>query len=165
MEAINWEELKKPFTYEELDWVVIFSMMKGSTPWLEIVAHVDARAVMNRLDSVVGPSNWWDEYEEGPNGGVMCRLTIRTPDGNLTKCDGAEGDAKIGGKKAGYSNALKRAAVKFGIGRYLYDMPRMFAELMKDQKKHYYRYKIDPKNTVWWMPDADAIKAIKEANK
>ncbi len=78
---------------------------------------------MNRLDNVLGPENWWDEYVP-PENSVLCRLTIRLPDGStLTKSDagGYAGMADPGDDdKSGYSDAFKRAAVKFGVARYLY---------------------------------------------
>jgi hypothetical protein len=37
----------------------------------------------------------------------------------ISRCDGAD-DTNIEGAKGGLSDAFKRAAVKFGIGRYLY---------------------------------------------
>jgi hypothetical protein len=86
-------------------------------------SYVTARSVMNRLDDVLGPTNWWDRYVPGENG-VLCELTIRLPDGSiLTKCDVGgyaamqdEGD----NEKSGVSDAIKRAAIKLGVGRYLY---------------------------------------------
>lgn len=86
-------------------------------------AYVTARTVMNRLDAVLSPENWWDEYIPNANS-VLCRLSIRLPDGQvLTKADagGYAGMADQGDDdKSGYSDAFKRAAVKFGVGRYLY---------------------------------------------
>jgi len=85
--------------------------------------YVTARTVMNRLDSVLGPESWWDEFIPGENS-VLCRLTIRLPDGTtLTKSDagGYAGMADSGDDdKSGFSDAFKRAAVKFGVARYLY---------------------------------------------
>lgn len=85
--------------------------------------YITARVAMNRLDNVVGPEGWWDEYTPHTNS-VLCRLTIRLPDGStLTKCDagGHAGMADAGDDdKSGYSDAFKRACVKFGVGRYLY---------------------------------------------
>src|SRR3954470_9307641 len=85
--------------------------------------YITARTVMNRLDNVLGPENWWDEYSPNENS-VLCRLTIRLPDGStLTKSDagGYAGMADSGDDdKSGYSDAFKRAAVKFGVARYLY---------------------------------------------
>jgi hypothetical protein len=85
--------------------------------------YITARTAMNRLDNVLGPENWWDEYVPSENS-VLCRLTIRLPDGTtLTKCDagGYAGMADSGDDdKSGYSDSFKRAAVKFGVARYLY---------------------------------------------
>jgi hypothetical protein len=85
--------------------------------------YITARTAMNRLDHVLGPENWWDEYAPSENS-VLCRLTIRLPDGStLTKCDagGYAGMADSGDDdKSGYSDAFKRACVKFGVARYLY---------------------------------------------
>ena len=51
--------------------------------------YITARMVMNRLDEVLGPANWWDDYEPIENA-IVCRLTLRLPDGvTLTKCDAA----------------------------------------------------------------------------
>jgi hypothetical protein len=95
--------------------------------------YITARTAMNRLDSVLGPELWWDDYQ--PSGdSVICRLTIRLPDGTtVTKADagGYAGmetrnrngeyvrDEENDGKSA-FSDAFKRAAAKFGVGRYLY---------------------------------------------
>ncbi len=98
--------------------------------------YITARTVMNRLDDVLGPANWWDEYMPLENS-VICRLTIRLPDGTtLTKSDagGYAGMADSGDDdKSGFSDAFKRAAVKFGIGRYLYrdGVPRFVHERMR----------------------------------
>jgi hypothetical protein len=85
--------------------------------------YITARTIMNRLDDVVGPSNWWDDYQPLEHS-VICRLTVRLPDGTtLTKCDagGYAGMADPGDDdKSGFADAFKRAAVKFGVGRYLY---------------------------------------------
>lgn len=85
--------------------------------------YITARTAMNRLDSVLGPENWWDEYKAGEHS-VECLLTIRLPDGStLTKADagGYAGMADQGDDdKSGYSDGFKRACVKFGVGRYLY---------------------------------------------
>jgi hypothetical protein len=85
--------------------------------------YITARTAMNRLDNVLGPEGWWDEYCPGEKS-VLCKLTIRLPDGStLTKADagGYAGMSDSGDDdKSGYSDAFKRACSKFGVGRYLY---------------------------------------------
>ena len=44
--------------------------------------YVTARNVMNRLDEVLGPENWWDDFVPLEHS-VICRLTIRLPDGTV----------------------------------------------------------------------------------
>lgn len=85
--------------------------------------YVNARVVMNRLDAVLGPENWRDEYTPHEHS-VECRLSVRMPGGEwITKADaGAYAGMSDQGDddKSGYSDAFKRAAVKFGVARYLY---------------------------------------------
>mgnify|MGYP001065141831 CR=1 FL=1 len=96
------------------------------------IAYVEARAVMDRLDEVVGPGNWKDSYRiladrrDGESGQVEveCRLAIRLDDRWVVKADVGSGDDL----KAAYSDALKRAGVKWGIGRYLYSLPAVWAD-------------------------------------
>jgi hypothetical protein len=85
---------------------------------------------MDRLDAVVGPENWKDEYYPSPLGnGFECRLSIRLGDGSwVTKVDGAE-PTQIESIKGAYSDSLKRAAVKWGIGRYLYRLPLVWVPI------------------------------------
>lgn len=84
--------------------------------------YVTARTVMDRLDSVLGPANWWDHYQIIP-GGILCAITIKLPNGELvTKEDagGPQGMKDPGDDlKSAFSDAFKRAAVKFGVARYL----------------------------------------------
>lgn len=87
------------------------------------LSYITARTAMNRLDAVLGPENWWDEYVPGDKS-VICKLTICLPDGmTITKQDagGYAGMADQGDDdKSGFSDAFKRAAAKFGVARYLY---------------------------------------------
>ena len=109
-----WQELSEPFPDGEIKF-----LPKGGKK----MAYITARAVMNRLDSVLGPENWWDAYQPNEHS-VECRLTVKLPDGQtVTKVDaGAYAGMSDQGDddKSGYSDAFKRAAVKFGIGRHLY---------------------------------------------
>jgi hypothetical protein len=83
------------------------------------LAYITSRAVMDRLDEVLGPENWKDEYAPGPDGGVICGLSLRIGSEWITKWDGAE-NTEFEAIKGGLSDAFKRAGYKWGIGRYLY---------------------------------------------
>jgi hypothetical protein len=100
------------------------------------IAYVDARVIQDRLDDVLGVAGWQDEYDCLPDGGVVCRLRLRLGDEWITKMDvGGQSEQPDEGdrRKAAFSDALKRAAVKFGIGRYLYRLPSQWVDY--DPKK------------------------------
>jgi hypothetical protein len=95
------------------------------------LAYVDARTIQDRLDEVLGVEGWQDDYEILPDGSVLCRLQLRLGDEWVTKVDvGGPSEQPDGGDrlKAAFSDALKRAAVKFGIGRYLYRLPSQWVD-------------------------------------
>jgi hypothetical protein len=86
---------------------------------------------MRRLDAVVGPANWSFDFDVLSPDGKMVRgkLTVL----GVTKCDAGEGSSEDEVLKSAVSDALKRAAVHFGIGRYLYYLPSVWAPY--DQRK------------------------------
>jgi hypothetical protein len=136
-----WEQLAEPFPLEATHWRV-GSVTKDKKRGVAL-AYIDARDVMDRLDRVVGPENWQDHYEETPSGRVICTITIRhdanaaAGDGPYTvaiKSDGA-GDTSYEGAKGAISDAFKRAAVKFGVGRYLYSLSAPWVEIDKGRIK------------------------------
>lgn len=113
-------KLSEHFPPHKVSWRV-GSTNKEKTKGMAL-AYIDARDVMQRLDDAVGPMDWQDHYEETPSGRVICTLAIRCPETQewIKKSDGA-GSTGFEGEKGGISDAFKRAAVKWGIGRYLYD--------------------------------------------
>jgi hypothetical protein len=95
------------------------------------LAYVDARVIQDRLDDVLGVTGWQDDYECLPDGSVVCRLRLRMGEEWITKVDvGGPSEQPDGGDrmKAAFSDALKRAAVKFGVGRYLYRLPSQWID-------------------------------------
>jgi len=106
--------LKQPFSKNELTW-----RPGGGGNYL---AYIDARCAMKRLDDVVGIDGWQDSYKS-LDGRTVCELSLKINGVWITKTDGA-GDTNIEGAKGGLSDAFKRAAVKFGVGRYLYYIPK-----------------------------------------
>lgn len=125
-EPTVWDLLKDPWQPNRIHWRV-GSRNKEKTKGA-MLAYIDARDVMVRLDTVLGPENWQDEYIETPTGRLICRLSIRINGEWITKSDGA-GDTQVEGQKGAISDAFKRAAVKFGVGRYLYMLDAQWIDL------------------------------------
>lgn len=95
------------------------------------LAYVDARVVADRLDDVFGVDGWQDDYEPLADGNVLCRLKVKIGDEWIGKTDvGGPSEQPDGGDrvKAAFSDALKRTAVKLGIGRYLYRLPTLWVD-------------------------------------
>ena len=103
--------LKRPFALSQLKW------RKGQGGSGELV-YITARDVMDRLDQVFGVSGWSPRSEWIGNR-IVCKLSCEVEGLWVTKSDGAD-DSNIEGAKGGLSDALKRSAVQWGIGRYLY---------------------------------------------
>lgn len=119
------------------------------------LAYLDARAVMDRLDEVLSPAGWQDEYTFLGDGSVVCTLRCRFGSGGewVTKTDvGGQSEQPDAGdrRKAAVSDALKRAAIKVGIGRYLYRLPPVWADY-DPQKKRFVR---TPALPAWALPAA-----------
>lgn len=127
-EQFDLKKLGEPFDPKEIDWRIGQAGSKDNKPWAKVLAYIDARAVMDRLDAVVGPENWKERYwKEGA--GWMCGLSIRVGGEWVEKVDGSE-ETDIEGFKGGISKALVRAGVKWGIGRYLYNLGDGWAQIV-----------------------------------
>src|SRR5215211_9300397 len=110
---------------------VRFKIQNTAGDVAQVAAYVDARLVFDRLDLVCG-RRWTASFEELPKQllpplcdrdgqplarppiHVRCRLTCF----GVTREDVGEGEDP----KAAFSDAIKRAAVHFGVGRVLYAM-------------------------------------------
>lgn len=121
------EQLSAEFPREELGWLPKLTQKKDKSNYMKkgiqvamCLAHLDSRHIQNRLDEVLGPFGWSDDYVPGPIGNsIKCYLTIKMEDKEVTKSDVGVPSA-FDKEKGAISDALKRAAVKYGIGRYLY---------------------------------------------
>lgn len=85
------------------------------------VAYIDARDVQDLLDNVIGASCWQCKYEEH-KGNLFCSIGIFDPtlEQWVWKSDcGTESNVEK--EKGEASDSFKRAAVMWGIGRFLYN--------------------------------------------
>lgn len=131
MKAADISRLAEPFAPSDVEWkpgATTRDKSKGLA-----MAYLTSRAVQQRFDDVCGPADWRNEFREGPGGGVLCGISVRVDreDGTsewVTKWDGAD-NSQVEAVKGGLSGATKRAAVQWGVGRYLYDLPATWVRL------------------------------------
>lgn len=117
------DELRRPFHPSQISWKP--GAVKGERAMA--LAYADLRTYMNRLDEVCGP-DWSVAYEPWGEDRIICRLTIcgvtRSSTGEMSAQDEKN---EMGGTVA-ESQAFKRAAVMFGLSRYLYTWPTGWAD-------------------------------------
>lgn len=133
--------LAAEFPRESVHWRVQGSPFERNGKFSAMaLAYIDARDVMDRLDDVCGAENWQSRYTETPRGRILCEIGIHTDKGWVWKSDGA-GDTAVEKEKGGISDSLKRAAVQWGIGRYLYrlDSPWVQCEVRSKDGKNYWK--------------------------
>jgi hypothetical protein len=123
------EKLAAPFPAGEVSWKP-GATTKDKTRAMAL-AYVDPRAYMDRLNEVVG-GDWSDTYTVQNDGQiVVCHLTILGSTRADVGEDDSTGDHDSGPKNKATTSAaqaFKRACVKFGLGAYLYRLPRTWAE-------------------------------------
>ncbi len=138
--------LKQPFPLSVVHWRTGATNAKKlkCKPWEATsgiaLAYIDARDVMKRFDDVCG-DYWQVEY---PFDGC-CRIGVKIGDEWVWRSNGA-GETQVEGEKGKYSDAFKRAAVLWGVGRYLYYLPNVWCNLKNGNIAN------PPKMPSWAMP-------------
>ena len=110
---------------------------RDGTPFMKPLFYIDRQHVIDRLDEVLTPLNWTDEYHQAGTA-TVCKLSICI-DGEWYSKSDSSGDTEIGGEKGAATGAFKRAASKWGVGLYLYKI---------DNDQHLPGYHVG-KNTVF----------------
>lgn len=142
---MDLEALKAPFNPTLISWrcgAMNSDKTKGIATKGIALAYLNARDVMERLDEVCGVSGWQARYpfigccEIGikitwthcRDSKIVDATTFKVDKEWVWKSNGA-GQSDIEAEKGQYSDAFKRAAVLWGIGRYLYDLPNTWYPL------------------------------------
>jgi len=118
--------LSRPFPATQISWRV-GATNKDKTKGIAL-AYLDARDVMTRLDEACGFQGWQCRYPLADSGLLICEIGIKLGGEWLWRANGA-GDTQVEAEKGKCSDAFKRAAVLWGVGRYLYDLPAPWCEL------------------------------------
>lgn len=148
--------LKRPFDPRHVSWRV------GATSKAKdrgiALAYLDARDVMRRLDDVFG-MDWQCRYTHAENK-TICEIGVLIEGQWLWRAGGA-GDTDIEAEKGAISDAFKRAAVLFGIGRYLYELPNVWVPI-----DEYKKLKELPALPNWATPEGyDSLIAKRQTVK
>lgn len=103
--------------------------------WANCVAYVDARDVQNHLDDVCGVAGWQSRHTE-QKGNLFCEIGINVDGQWIWKSDvGTE--SNIEKEKGEASDSFKRAAVMWGVGRFVYSLPIIRVKTQEYKGKHY----------------------------
>lgn len=140
------KQLKDPFDPRFIKWRA--GQTNKDKTKATALAYLDAREVEKRLDDVMGAGGWSDKIIE-INGGFTCELSLLIDGTWVTKSDAAD-KTDIEGIKGGASSALKRAAAKWGVGRYLYYLPKVWVTYDSTYKQ----LKEIPELPDWALPNS-----------
>lgn len=138
------DQLSRPFPESCIRWRV--GATNGDKTKGIALAYIDARDAYQRFDDLLG-LDWQCEYPfEG-----CCKIGIfdKETDTWIWRSNGA-GATDIEGVKGQYSDSFKRAAVLFGVARYLYDLPNEWVPL-KARGRSYVLAEV-PKLPQWATP-------------
>lgn len=148
--------LLEPFGPKDIEWRIQRAGVTREKGWALVLAYVTNRAIQERLDDAIGPDKWKNEFDTAPDGGVLCGISIKVGEEWVTKYDGAE-NTQVEAVKGGLSGAMKRAAVQWGIGRYLYKLENGFVNMQEDKPQdmegwYTYNDKETKKRFYWRAP-------------
>lgn len=154
--------LKEPFAESDIEWrLQSCGKTRDGKIWARPLAYITSRAVQERLDDVCGPDGWQSSITKQGDA-YLCTLSIRVEhdDGTtewISRTDGAD-STDIEAVKGGISGAIKRSAVLFGVGRYLYNLKDSWADITQNgrfsgQTKEKERFSWNPpKLPSWALP-------------
>lgn len=138
------------------------SVTKDGTKAMAL-AYIDARDVMERLDDVCGPAGWQCDYPHASEK-TVCRIGIKIGDEWIWKSNGA-GNSDIEAEKGALSDAFKRAAVLWGIGRYLYALESPWVPCETNEwngKKQWKRWTADPWSFVKGVAKPKSVSSAEQ---
>jgi len=129
--ALSWGDLSarlaEPFPEAAVSWRA--GSVSRDKKRAQALAYAEPRVYEDRLNEVLGP-DWSCRFSTWGDQRLLCELTVRVQDGmgdvrEVTRTSTGEFDGgdKVAQGTAAEAQAFKRACSKFGLGRYLYDLP------------------------------------------
>ena len=160
MKFEDMAKLKEPFPETDLEWRLQSCGERNGKIWGRALAYITSRAVQDRLDEVCGPDGWQCAIRREGDA-YLCTISVRIThdDGTtewISRTDGADA-TDIEPVKGGISGAIKRCAVLFGCGRYLYNLKDGWAVICDNGQ---YNGKTKEGKTFKWNPPALPAEAL-----
>lgn len=106
------------------------------------VPYIDSRDAQRRLDEVMGLD--WQSRHRDVNGKVYCEIGVKI-DGEWVWRSDVGTETKIESAKGEASDSFKRAAVQWGVGRFLYDIDPVVLPTVNVNGRDYPMYDIGGK--------------------
>ncbi|MFD2936334.1 Rad52/Rad22 family DNA repair protein [Spirosoma flavum] len=119
---MNVDKLLSPIRPEEIEWRV--AQQTKDAQKIIVVPYLTNRTVMERFDAQFGWDGWENTFDEVVDG-FVCTITVTTPEGKRVSKSDAAGRTNVEPVKGGVSDSMKRCAVQFGLGRGLYNYPKV----------------------------------------
>ena len=146
-----FEQLKAPFHPDQIQFRAGATNNKDNPTRAMALAFIDAREIMDRLDEVVGPQHWQEVTTMTDNGTAVCTLSVRFVDEWIAKTGVCGASEDKGGEGGTATIAFKRAAVRWGIGRYLYGLRNVWVPCEKSGR--YVKLLEDPQLPADMLPE------------
>jgi hypothetical protein len=147
--------LAEPFPAEAVQWKP--QVLSKDHRRCLAVAYIEVRDVFDRLDDVVGPAGWQTALQV-VDGIVYGGIGIRNPQTGEWVWKWDCGEISSGSEmkaKGDVSDAYKRAGVQWGIGRYLYRLPRVWCDYDEERRQIIN----PPQLPEWALPSGKAVDA------
>lgn len=168
MKDLDLRKLQTKFPLKDIEWRIQSTKTYNNIIKCIIVPYLTNRSIQQRLDDVVGAENWKNEYRETVCEkyefdkktnqtvlkkvyGFLCGISIFINGQWVTKWDGAS-NTDIEPIKGGISDSMKRSAVQWGMGRQLYEFPRVYADISKEYQQGYEW--CNKEGGFWWQVPA-----------
>src|SRR6516162_1607320 len=153
-------ELEVPFSPEQVQWRVTNTTNDKKRG--QVIPYADPRAYTDRLNALFTPRGWTREYkietisnitritkgESILSGKVLVTCTVTILGIGSHSGTGEEWADDDNGLTSADAQAFKRACSCFGLGRYFYDIPPIWADL--DQNRQPLR---TPALSAWAVPE------------
>lgn len=134
--TVNWKtlltQLSEPFAKEDIFWRA--GAISKDKKRAQALAYAEPRVYEDRLNDVC-PGDWSVKFIPWGETRLICELTIH----GVTRSSTGEFDSEkrnaVAEGTVAEAQAFKRACSKFGLGRYLYDLPVMWVDFDEEKNR------------------------------